>query len=702
MRKDCNRHAPPVRSYLKRNVSVLSASAVFAMMFSGCMNEQFNATVDQKATAAEVFNYETSVKTPLSLVIKDMQDKPVSGVSVDVYYEYPFDGSSIKSGVSSVMTLGSDATGSISSLLDVPNTVSTVYLVTKFPGYNNPVEVTPAKTGVSLVLHPAGYATAALRSASAEDDAFAPSVISDLGNNVFKMGAFSSTGIPGYMLSKRDTVGTDFLARISSALPEIQRVPVRSPQLLADPTRSNIKTKDTCNIWVSFVSEGAAWHNAVGYFYYPTGSTPATIAAISKRIVVYPNASAAGSDGGLVQGDKVKLRYYNELTQQWTDVFPPNLTISWFLIADGYKSNAMSNGKYWNYSLPALNSNNLQQTVMLFDKASSRIVIGFEDTQRNLAGTFGDEDFNDALFYATANPISAIDLEEIKDINKVVDTDGDGVPDVDDKYPNDPKRAYNASYSGTLAFEDRWPAKGDYDFNDLVADYSVTHVTNAQNKVVDIQAAFTVKAAGADFENGFAFQLGTTPGNIESLSGSRLYGSLFSLNSTGVENGQTNAVIPVVDNVFSLFNAFMVNTVEGGVTLPSQTININLTLKTPVDLTTLGTPPYNAFLVVDQNRGREVHLPGNLPTDLAARALFGTKDDKTNPAVASTCYKANQSYPWALKISGTSFDYPVEKADIDKAHLKFSTWVTTIGKSVPDWYIGNAGYRNSSNIYKKK
>jgi hypothetical protein len=701
MKLKIDRHAPPGKSNIKRNVSVLSAGALFVIALTGCLSEQFNGTVDQGTSTAEVFNYETSVKTPLSLVIKDMQDKPVPGVSVDVYYEYPFDGSSIKAGVSSVMTLGSDATGTISSLLDVPNLVSTVYLVTKFPGYNNPVEVAPAKTGVSLVLHPAGYAAAALRSATV-DDAFAPAVLSALGSNVYKMGDFSATGVPTYMVSTRDTVGTEFLARISSALPETKRVPVRSPQLLADPSRSNIKTKDACNIWVSFVSEGAAWHNAVGYFYYPSGSAPSTIAAINKRIIIYPNASATGSGGGLVQGDKVKLRYYDESTQQWTDVFPPNLTISWFLIADGFRSNTVSNGYYWNYSLPDLNSNNLQQTVMLFDKASSRIVIGFEDTQRNLAGTSGDEDFNDALFYATANPITAIDLEEINEIPKVVDTDGDGVPDVDDKYPTDPKRAYDASYSGTLAFEDHWPAKGDYDFNDLVADYSVTHVTNAQNKVVDIQAAFTIKAAGAEYQNGLAFQLGTTPGNIESLSGSRLYGSLFSVNSTGVENGQTKAVIPVVDNVFSLFNASMVNTIEGGVTLTAQTININLTLKTPVDLSTLGTPPYNSFLVVDQERGREVHLPGNLPTDLVNRALFGTKDDKTNPAVASTCYKANQSYPWALNISGSSFDYPVEKADIDQAHLKFSTWVTTLGVSAKDWYKGNSGYRNSTNIYTKK
>ena len=56
------------------------------------------------------------------------------------------------------------------------------------------------------------------------------------------------------------------------------------------------------------------------------------------------------------------------------------------------------------------------------------------------------------------------------------DTDEDGVSDLFDDYPNDPEKAFD-NYSpaegqfGTLAFEDLWPAKGDYDFNDIVIDY---------------------------------------------------------------------------------------------------------------------------------------------------------------------------------------------------------------------------------------
>ena len=52
------------------------------------------------------------------------------------------------------------------------------------------------------------------------------------------------------------------------------------------------------------------------------------------------------------------------------------------------------------------------------------------------------------------------------------DSDNDGVLDSDDSYPDDVERAFinfvPVSGKNTLAFEDRWPHKGDYDMNDLV------------------------------------------------------------------------------------------------------------------------------------------------------------------------------------------------------------------------------------------
>jgi hypothetical protein len=86
------------------------------------------------------------------------------------------------------------------------------------------------------------------------------------------------------------------------------------------------------------------------------------------------------------------------------------------------------------------------------------------------------------MLYVTANPIQAVDLTNFQTINYTSnDSDGDGVSDQFDDYPDDPLRAFNNFYPsedgfGTLAFEDLWPGKGDFDFNDMVIDYSINQI----------------------------------------------------------------------------------------------------------------------------------------------------------------------------------------------------------------------------------
>ena len=83
----------------------------------------------------------------------------------------------------------------------------------------------------------------------------------------------------------------------------------------------------------------------------------------------------------------------------------------------------------------------------------------------------------------------------------VVDTDGDGVPDDVDDFPNDGDRAfvnyYPAAGKGTLAYEDLWPGMGDFDMNDMVLNYRFKTITNSDNKVVEMEAEFTLLAFGA-------------------------------------------------------------------------------------------------------------------------------------------------------------------------------------------------------------
>lgn len=288
----------------------------------------------------------------------------------------------------------------------------------------------------------------------------------------------------------------------------------------------------------------------------------------------------------------------------------------------------------------------------------------------------------------------------------IVDTDNDGVPDEIDDFPEDPLRAFNnyfpdESNHATIAFEDLWPATGDYDFNDMVVAVSGNEVTNADNKVVDIYLNFAVKAAGASFQNGFGFQMeNITPEMISEVSGMVLERGYVSLQSNGVEANQSKAVIIVTENVEDVINRngeSMFNTIPDNPLGTSDTTNIVIHFANPVDRELVSNETYNPFLIKEQQRSFEIHLPYYPPTSLMNTALFGTGQDASNPE-QGIYYVTKGNLPWGLMIL-EPFDYPVEKAEITETYNFFSTWAESGGTIYNDWYDASAGYRNNANIF---
>ena len=283
------------------------------------------------------------------------------------------------------------------------------------------------------------------------------------------------------------------------------------------------------------------------------------------------------------------------------------------------------------------------------------------------------------------------------------DNDEDGVPNSTDDYPDDANKAYNNFSPGegvyaTLAYEDLWPQKGDYDFNDLVIDYNYNVITNASNKVVDVVGDFIVKASGAGFLNGFAVELPVSPSTISSITGQVLSGSTFTLASNGTEAGQTNSVIPLFDDAHTLFNTTgFINTVPSHAYYNPVSINLQISFNGSFDISALGTAPYNPFIVANQLREFEVHLAGMQNTNLVDLNLFGTGDDDSNTGQLKY-YQTINNLPWAIHLP-VNFDYPIESNSIETAYLKFVEWAESGGSQSPNWYMDEAGYRNSNYIY---
>lgn len=306
------------------------------------------------------------------------------------------------------------------------------------------------------------------------------------------------------------------------------------------------------------------------------------------------------------------------------------------------------------------------------------------------------------------------------------DTDGDGINDELDDYPTDIHRAFKSPYPSagyaTLMFEDLWPYKGDYDFNDLVIDYKYETVTNGSNNVVEINYTFVLKAIGAGLRNGFGFQLDNiAPDKITSVSSITKTNNVswLTLNANGTEAGQTFANVVLFDNVYKSLQwtgiGNMVNVYLDGPNanpyVTPDTTRFTITFLSngvapsggTVSASALPTSAFNPYLICgeegswNQLRNKEIHLPNRVPTSKASTTYFGTQDDDSNPGTGKY-YKTAENLPWAIEVF-EAIPHMKEKQDISTGYNNFIPWAESNGSSFTSWFTNSPGNRNNSNLY---
>lgn len=346
----------------------------------------------------------------------------------------------------------------------------------------------------------------------------------------------------------------------------------------------------------------------------------------------------------------------------------------------------------YDYQSFRISSDNLpfQPTSMTFDSnqelwlannsSSSDLII--MDTQTGgWQYQYGTSAGNNTAFGRTINDLTTFRVFSVNDAE--IDTDGDGILDINDASPDNPNIAFEyftpSKYGkGTVAFEDLWPYRGDYDFNDLALSYQAIVYLNAQNLAVKIDFNCYVKNNGASYTNGIGFEMeGIVPSQIASVTGPILVNDYINLNANGTEANQEKAVIILSDDADSL--------------LSETTISINFT--EPVSTNDLGSAPFNPFIIVDGIREKEVHLPYKSTTTLG---VYNPQANGVNGDLDGN-YVSDSGYPWAISIIH-DFKVPKEKVDIAKAYNFFITWAESGGSGYKDWYKDNPGYRNTNDI----
>ncbi len=402
------------------------------------------------------------------------------------------------------------------------------------------------------------------------------------------------------------------------------------PRMAFDPVEREIYFSNNTNIWVLNPENAEVLRTLSITNFVPSSSAGDLIFDTDGTTYISSNS---GVFKGTIENSTLDLTYISDAS---LPTFPTSLTIDsdrqlWW--AGNYKVDGVTKGH-----------------MFIMDKETGSFENRFEPY---------DIQINDL----TTLPYR---LEDVPDI----DTDGDGIVDQYDEYPEDGERASN-EYTpsifgkGTYAFEDLWPHKGDYDFNDLVINYKYIDVKNASEFVVETKIQLTVKHIGGGFRNGFGIELDIPEPSIESVTGYSHTTSLITADGKGLEANQAKPVIIAFDDVKT-----------NGI---GAEIEILITYNEPIASTNLAN--VNPFIFVNQERGREVHLSNKPPTSLGGLYL-GTEDDNSG---GGNYYKTSGNLPWAIDIIH-DFAFPKEKVEIIKGYQKFASWAESGGTVDPDWY----------------
>ena len=274
------------------------------------------------------------------------------------------------------------------------------------------------------------------------------------------------------------------------------------------------------------------------------------------------------------------------------------------------------------------------------------------------------------------------------------DSDGDGVTDdadVDPQNQNVSAVQYLPARDryATFAFEDMWPYKGDYDFNDLVISHNATVFTNASGFVTKVNYDFVIRAIGARYQNDLCISFSDASHNltIQSIDPSNLSYELIPL------EGATEIRFAQFKSLFNTEGFVNTDTTK----LFREPVQISMVLLMDGSLTNENFK-IDEYLRINQEEGREVHKPGKPFTSLMDVTMLGTAADDTDVSLGKY-FKTADNLPWVLEIP-VEWEYPKEQVDITQGYPHFKDFAQ--GKSNSPWYTDADGNKVHKHLYRKQ
>lgn len=216
-----------------------------------------------------------------------------------------------------------------------------------------------------------------------------------------------------------------------------------------------------------------------------------------------------------------------------------------------------------------------------------------------------------------------------------------------------------ASSYNIVAYEDLFPSRGDYDFNDAVVAYRYQLGVNANGQVERIDGVAYLIARGSTYTHDWSLDIPLPTGalagatnvcNTASAGGAALPCTV----TVGGGRLRWSAFTDTV-NALPGPGAVPVNTPAGASMVQGPKATFSISFATPVDLAAFGADDPWLFV---RNTGKAVHLSD----------------------------RDGNGYPFAMLLP-SAWQIPVEYTDMGLSYPSLSTFISSAGSTATDWYL---------------
>jgi LruC domain-containing protein len=451
-------------------------------------------------------------------------------------------------------------------------------------------------------------------------------------------------------------------------------------------------------VTITMLGGSTCWNSSLGYYYYEVGKEPTDTKDLNI-IMLFPNTQDGNwarfdsrkndynGNIGVNRGDAIQLMYYPNIADGdmsvVSNVFPANTKIGFILKSHGWgmqgedyviKGFAENDRKYnvWGASTPGL--------------SYCKVPAGFENKKSPYQYPNPDGDSRSAKFaYKTVDGgkyaiVSFEDACNDEDYDDVIFA----LKPIDAFKPLPEIESDRVVTEGVYAFEDLWPAQGDYDMNDVVVDFKheremTRNNTNENFKTIYQTFYLTTYQNYVTLVSGLALKLNTKK-------------KPTSIVMKKIASGSDDEETVTFENDGSIY--YLTNDVKAEL---GTTYILELFYKDGVGKDDLASVEPFIFRKEANDQEWEVHIPYEAPTAKMDFSYFGKGDDASKVS-DNIFFVRSGNYPFAFYLAGVNIDAfkdtillrANESKMIDKLYPDFLDWSLSKGTEKEQWYLSPA------------